>query len=312
MQKPFSWISQILFVYFWLLVSKIHEFLIVIFLFKDHKLNSDHAQNRPHFVSKTVGTTNTTFAGIVLGQHTNPSSTSNSRDETSATMNRNLSQAMASNQLLTAALVAAATQQQQFQNEYQMQQQMLYTKPIGSERERPRSQQLGGGASSSGGSSSASSPTIQLHSGGNYRDAIRALTPTTPIHQSSEMSTSTTTTTSSRAGGMLLQSVNGLSLPSPGASTTTTASSKALTPPPGVTLNNGILSISNSRMSSQSMNKHQLVVNTNMSNTTTEATSSLVDLEKDKLIQDLKMQTEMSNKLESLCLQYRSVCTSFL
>jgi len=40
--------------------------------------------------------------------------------------------------------------------------------------------------------------------------------------------------------------------------------------------------------------------------------NSLLDLEKEKLKQDLLKQTEMSNKLETLCLQYRQVWCQFL
>ena len=39
--------------------------------------------------------------------------------------------------------------------------------------------------------------------------------------------------------------------------------------------------------------------------------NSLIDLEKEKLKQDLLKQTEMSNKLETLCLQYRQVWSQF-
>ena len=39
--------------------------------------------------------------------------------------------------------------------------------------------------------------------------------------------------------------------------------------------------------------------------------NSLLDLEKEKLKQDLLKQTEMSNKLETLCLQYRQVWCQF-
>ena len=49
----------------------------------------------------------------------------------------------------------------------------------------------------------------------------------------------------------------------------------------------------------------------NLSNTvlnlTNSSANSLIDLEKEKLKQDLIKQTEMSNKLETLCLQYRQV-----
>ncbi len=46
-------------------------------------------------------------------------------------------------------------------------------------------------------------------------------------------------------------------------------------------------------------------------NSTTQQTSGLIDMEKEKLKQDLIKQTEMSNKLETLCLQYRQVHLNF-
>ncbi len=245
--------------------------------------------DRSSFVSKTIGSSNTTFAGIVLGHGANQSSSNTAQQVASnqeeSGMSRTLAQTLANNQLL--ALVAAATaannQQLQIQNDFK-QQQMMYTKPIGSERERPRSsQQLGG--NSSGGSSSASSPTIQLNSGGGNYQEMASFSQSDMIKPQGFLQSASKTSS--------MDSSLGLGSPT----------GKAITPPPGVTLNNGILSIA-SRVGQGQMGRAVEVSSGG-------GTLSIANLEKDKLIQDLKMQTEMSNKLESLCLQYRHVCSIF-
>lgn len=101
--------------------------------------------------------------------------------------------------------------------------------------------------------------------------------------------------------------------------TTTTASSSPNSSPLYNNNNsyNNNLSNSNNNSSSTSNiisnnnNNNYTINNKNLLNTATDVVNNLiVDTEKEKLKIDLLKQTEMSNKLETLCLQYRQV--SFL
>jgi hypothetical protein len=65
----------------------------------------------------------------------------------------------------------------------------------------------------------------------------------------------------------------------------------------------------NSSISSESFKTNNRIdtILTSVAMNKSASSVNIVDLEKDKLIQDLKKQTEMSNKLENLCFQYRMV-----
>ena len=232
----------------------------------------------------------TTFAGVVLGS-------GNLNEEISAKAlaqvqanNASLIQTLASNQLLSALVAAAASQQQQQQ--IQMQQSMLaaaasYTKPIGSEREKqqpPKLTQLQQNSSST--SSSSSSPNISTSANANN------LTPNSPsLNSTSTSAEMTARATTPNNHPQLEVNVNGKISGSLQQQHRNTP--PPIAPPPGVMFNsmNGILGISASNLNSSSQ-----IMN---------------DVEKDKLLSDLKKQTDMSNKLEALCLQYRQVRARF-
>lgn len=199
-------------------------------------------------------------------------------------------------QLLTAALLAAAAQQQQqqlqLQAELQLQQQQFYAKPIGAEREKP--QPVKGQQFSSATSSSQSSPKPS-HQTLNSPNPMQK--PNLDNTNTNNISTITPTNSNPNLNGQLeintrsvqlLQKLNSSSVPpSPNkinpimqTSLTPNSSASSTSVSGGSSCNNnGILSISNS--------------------------VPVLDLEKEKLIQDLKKQSEMSHKLETLCLQYR-------
>lgn len=211
------------------------------------------------------------------------------------------------NQLMSAAALMTSSginnglmnQMSEFQQQQQQQSQLnsqSYTKPIGSERERqankaaatcsllsaalgvPQSaqyQQYLLGASSSASSSSSSPISLsrsQNSSSQTATAAIQATTSTTTTGTNQALSSPNTTSSSDLTNSLIR------------AATPTTTTSNPTT---NISSNNGILGL---------VNQPNII----MSN-----------FDKEKLLQDLKVQTEMSKKLEAICLQYKQVLLTF-